>query len=320
VFFGEGRVGKNVLVDAVLYTIFSGRTVSALADFVIGDFNSMLKGKVVCCVNETMVGKHDRSRLYDTLMKERVPINEKQIRHYEIDNTSAYIIGSNDWTGGTQLDRGASDDRLSIMRCEKGKRLRYWVAKHLGINEQEAQQWLFTEGRRIFSDSAECAKWLNYLLENYGGREQPVALHGQDYRKVMDIQQKLDEDIMRAVFTDEAFEYISVLDLHEGYILLCKERGQMRPIGLKLFNLRVEMWLEDNMPNVSKLTKKINYYEGDDDDLPSHMKKHKQKIRKQKEKTVWVNSNISCQIDHNNRDKYIEGIGYQKTWVGPEIM
>jgi hypothetical protein len=103
-------------------------------------------------------------------------VNEKNEKHYEVDNTPLYFIFSNDWNGGTLLDRGESDERLSIMCCEPGKTLRHWLAQHEGINDDEARAWLKTEGRRIFDDETEIAKWLNYLLTNYGGRELPDAL------------------------------------------------------------------------------------------------------------------------------------------------
>jgi Family of unknown function (DUF5906) len=315
VIYGAGRVGKNVLVDAVLHTMFCGRTVSATTKFIIGDFNSMLKGKVAVCINETVVGKHDRGALYDTLAKARVPINEKGIRHYEVDNTPLFFIGSNDWTGGTQLDRGESDERLSLLCCERGKTLRLWVALHEAINEDQAQDWLWTEGKRIFSDPHEVGKWLNYLLETYGGRKQPKALHGADYMKVMDIQQKLDEAIINAVFRDEGFDYISVVELHEGYQFLCKERGSSYPIGLKLFNQRAEMWLQEHMPHIVKRTATITTYKADDD-MPAHMKKK----RVLKRKTVWVNSAAGASIEQNNRDKYLDIVGYKTVWVGPEVI
>jgi hypothetical protein len=104
VIYGAGRVGKNVLVDSVLHTIWCGRTVSATADFLLSDFNSLLKGMVAVCINETVVGKHDRSKLYNTLAKARIEINEKGVPQYEVDNTPLYFIGSNDWNGATMLD------------------------------------------------------------------------------------------------------------------------------------------------------------------------------------------------------------------------
>jgi hypothetical protein len=315
VIYGADRVGKNVMVDAVLHTIFAGRTISATSDFLISDFNSMLKGAVVACINETVVGKHDCAKLYATLAAERLPINEKGVPQYFVDSTALFIIGSNDWTGGTMLDRSEADERLSILCCERGMTLRYWVAKHQGINEDEAQQWLWTEGKRVFCDPYEVGKWLNHLLQTYGGRQQPRALHGADYTEVMDIQQKIDESIIKAVFADEAFEYISVLDLHEGYQFLCKERGCPYPIGLKLFNKRAKMWLNDHMPHIIKHTETITSYK-EDDDIPAHMKKK----RVLTDKTVWENPKAGADVKQNNRSKYLDLVGYKTVWVGPEVI
>jgi Family of unknown function (DUF5906) len=324
VIYGAGRVGKSVLVDAVLITIYCGRTITAIADNLVGVFNSLLKGKIIACINETVVGKQDRARLYNTLAKERAEINEKGVPQYEVDNLPLYLIASNDWNGATQLDRGEADERLSIMCCEATMTLKYWVAQYRKCSEDEAQDWLWTEGKRIFSDPIEVAKWLNYLLENYGGRKQPKALHGKDYEGVMAVQQKYDEKIVEAVFNDETFEYISVKDLHEGYHIICKEHGASYPIGMSLFNRKIEMWLKKNgKAHIEKITKTVfGYPEQSKADQMEAMIRNETPRRKrtQNQKTCWVNVKTNPDVEENNRDRYLSDTGYKTYWRGPEVI
>ncbi len=296
-FFGEGGVGKNLLVDTVLYQMFGRKTVSTTSDNLVSTFNSLLKGCVVALINETVLGKHDNAKLTNTLNKERIEINEKGIPQYTVDNTPLYIIGSNDWNGGALLDRSDADRRLSVMRCEKGKTLKYWLAQHMGVNEQEARSWLVSEGAAIFADRVEIAKWLSHLIEEHGNCELPEALHDSDYEGLMDIQEQTDERIAKAVFTDPEFEYIGVLDLYEGYLDCCKRTGNRFPVKDKTFNRRIELWLEQHMPQIQKQTHKVNYYI-----LGEHPRDPK--IRKQKVKTVWINAKSGGNPSENNRDKY----------------
>jgi hypothetical protein len=296
-FFGEGGVGKNLLVDLVLYTIFNHQTISATSDNLVSTFNSLLKGRVAVLINETVVGKHDNAKLTNLLNKERIEINEKGVPQYGVDNTPLYLIGSNDWNGGALLDRSDADRRLSVMRCEKAKTLKYWLAQHMGVNEQEANEWLKNGGGKIFGDPVEIAKWLHHLIETFGTCDLPDALHGADYEGLMDIQEQTDERIARAVFMADDFDYISAKDLYEGYICCCKETGNRFPVKDKTFNRRIELWLEGNLPTVVKQTHKQNYY------LPGNNLRDP-KTRKQREKTVWINPTKSGNPDENNRDKY----------------
>src|ERR1700722_15207183 len=116
------------------------------------------------------------------------------------------------------------------MRCEKGKPFKYWIGQHLEINQQEAEKWLEDNATSIFTNPDEIAKWLNHLLTTYGGQAQPYALHGKDYAALLDVQEQTDERFAKAVFKANDFDFISVRDLYEGYLICCKETGNRFPM------------------------------------------------------------------------------------------
>ena len=69
VIHGEGGVGKNLLVDKVLHTMFDGQTVSATSDNITGQFNSLAKGRTVVMINESVSDRADTATLKDMLQK-----------------------------------------------------------------------------------------------------------------------------------------------------------------------------------------------------------------------------------------------------------
>lgn len=328
-FYGEGRVGKGVLVGTVWRRIFRNRTVVATQKFLMSDFNAKLKGAMIAAIDESVVGKTDRDNLYSTVGNERILINDKNEKHYEVDNTALYMIFSNNWNGGSLLDRGASDERMSVMCLEAGKTLKYWLAQQMGVNEDEAHEWLVTEGKRIVEDETEIRKWLHHLLTNYGGRKMPKALHGADYRSLMKIQEKIDEKIAHAVFSQDDFDYISVVDLHKGYQTLQSERNSAaKAMGMSIFNRLVQVWCDRHMPHIQKV--EHTFYvdmEVDHAELMQSIRNHQPKPKakqKQKRKTVWLDTR-KHEVSHinfepENTDKYLDTIGYRTIWVGPEVI
>jgi hypothetical protein len=303
VFFGEGGVGKNLLVDTVLYTLFNRQTVSAIADNLVGNFNSLLKGKMIAMINETVVGKHDNSRLTNQLNKKRFEVNEKGVPQYEVENTPLYMIGSQDQNGGALLSRTNADRRLSILRCEAGQTLPYWIARHEGINEAEALEWLLSESNAICSDPDQVAQWIHCLIETYGKQKQPTALHGADFNRIMGVQEGMEDRIARAVFMVEDFKFIRLADLYEGYVACCKAKGTRFTLKDKSFDFKIEMWLKANTPHIIKDTSVVNYY----DIEPGLAEK---RVRKQRQKTVWLNTKSDADVRQDNKSDYFDMIGY----------
>ena len=289
VIHGEGGTGKNLLVDKVLHTLFDGQTVSATSDNITGQFNSLAKGRTVVMINESVSDRADTATLKDMLHKERLVINEKGIPQFEIDNTPLYIIASNEHEGGVFLDRSDADRRYSVLRCERGKTLNHWIAEHKGWTHDQAREWMQSEGHRICGDKAEIGKWLGHLMAKYRDRGQPVALHGADYAALMDVQKKMEERLVEAVFGDPDFTHIERKVLYQGYTILCQS-AHIRPLSDAKFYKRVDDWLTNNTPQIAAYEVWDHKYVIDDDDP-------KKKKRTKKRRYVWqvaTPSNRKC--------------------------
>ncbi len=308
---GEGGVGKNLLVDHVLHTIFAGQTLSAKAEHVVGQFNGLLKGMAVVMLDETENDKVNESALKHTLGREKLTINEKGIPQYEIDNTPLYLISSNKSEGGIWLDRSQADRRYSVFHVKKGQPLQYWIARYQGWISEERQflseddpafvrawQWLLSEGAAILRNPSEVAKWLGYLLIEYGDYPQPLPLHGADFERLMEIQTPMWERITQAVFSDPDFSHIERSVLYRGYRALCSALGQ-RPMSDKKFFEKVREWLERHHAEIT---------EG--------------KVRQgcARNPHLWYSTIRSDTVRRrDNADRYVVKDGYADHWTGPEV-
>ena len=263
VIHGEGGVGKNVLVDTVLYLLFGRQTYSGVADDIIGDFNALVKGMAVVMIDEAEADAISETKLKHMLNRARLTINDKGIPQYEIDNTPLYLIGSNKSEGGVWLDRSQADRRYSVLHVKKGQSLAYWVALHMGlipadqkyISEdepayQQATRWLKSEGSKILSDPTQIACWMGSLFLKHGDKPEPLPLHGDDFKRLMDIQKPMDERVFEAVFNDPDFDHIERRVLHKGYVALCDEDGQKRHLKEMKFYEKLRDWVERNKPHL----------------------------------------------------------------------
>jgi len=311
---GEGGTGKNLLVDKVLYTLFDRQAISANGENVIGQFNSLVRGRTVVMINESVSDRTDTAKLKDMLHKERLVINEKGIAQFEIDNTPLYIIASNEHEGGVFLDRSDADRRYSVMRCERGRTLNYWIAQQTGMSQDEARAWMQTDGHRICGDRAEIAKWLGHLVAKYREQGQPVALHGADYAALMDVQKKMEERVVEAVFTDPDFTHIEKQVLYQGYSALCRA-ANARPLSDSKLYKRVDDWLTNNRPHILSDEVWFDEYVLVDEDTT-------RKKRKKKRRQVWQNGtllDIKSVAKRDNRAEFINSDGYHTVWRGPDI-
>ena len=258
VIHGEGGVGKNLLVDIVLNKLFDGQTISALSRHVVGDFNSLVKGKAVVLINESVAAKTDVSAVKATLGQATVTINEKGIPQYVADNTALYIIAANkNGGGGVYLDRSDADRRYSPIHCPDGKNLPYWVGQHYKIDIPEARQWIRRDGLPIYSNKEQISKWLHYLVQNYSHLPEPSELHGPDFKRMMDRQKPITEQIFESVFFDIHFTHIDRVVALEAYQACARLEQRDVIVGRMTFYQDMDEWVQAHAPWV-KLQKFID--------------------------------------------------------------
>lgn len=295
---GEGGIGKNLLVDRILYLAFDGQTVSLLADNALGAFNGLVKGKAVALIDESAADSTSRSKVKSIVHNQRLTLNEKFIPEMKIDNTPLWIIGTNESEGGIFLDRSEADRRFSVIHAQKGRTLIQNIADANDWTVTEAREWMVTVGNRICGDAHEVAKWLGYLTRRYGNQSLPLALHGDDFRRLLDIQKPMDEGIAEAVFLDSDFRYIERKVLYHGYKQLTLRSGK-KPVGENKFVAMVEGWLKAHHPEVE--AKEVWF----------------EKPKKGRRR-VWFDTskpNIEELAKRDNADIYIN---ISREWVGPE--
>lgn len=307
---GEGGVGKNLLVDSVLNIAFAGQTFSAKADFVVGQFNGLVKGKTVVLIDESENDRTDGSALKHLLHRERLTINDKGVPHYEVQNTPLYMISSNKSDGGIWLDRSEADRRYSVLYVRKGQTLEYWIARHEGwipmdketLTEFEpayvrAKEWMNDEGIGFLTDKSHIANWIGCMFDRHSDKPVPIALHGEDFDRLMNVQKPLYERICEAVFLDESFTHINRKTLYQGFSIACKESGR-KPMGDTKFYEKVREWI---------IQRKLAIAE------------HQSRQGSTGRPRGWCAVSSWNAKNKNNDLDYIEKDGYKDKWVGPEV-
>jgi hypothetical protein len=322
VFWGEGGTGKNLLVQCVLKTVFDGAAEALGSDKVFGQFNSLLKALAVALIDEAVDAKVDGNGAKALFHNPTIKINEKGIIDYVVDNTPLYIIASNkNGGGGVWLDRTDADRRYSVMRCEDGLTLAFFVALQLGINEEEAKDWLFAEGQKIATDPVEVAKWLGNLLAAYEGQKQPRALHGRDFHALAERQKPVIERLCEAVFlakdvdtNADAFTHIELMDLLDCYKTICKEDGVRNVARRNTFYDDVRSWLKTHAPHVKEENTTVARKEYDPD---NHQFGHSggSYVVTRKKIRMWVNTRAETSIDRTETNRYhylkTDGLGFK---------
>jgi hypothetical protein len=187
-----------------------------------------------------------------------ITINEKGVPQYKAANTALFVIAANKkGGGGISLDRSNADRRYSILRCDNGQTLGYWVARATGKSVAEATEWVLTEGDRLLGDRTEIGRWIGSLLRKYDGQPAPKALHTADYSRLMDRQKPLAEQVFEAVFTDPDFTHIERSTLYGFYVGLCRHENIRFSVGRNTFYEDLEEWLAANMPEIK--TSEVHY-------------------------------------------------------------
>jgi hypothetical protein len=320
---GEGSVGKNLLVNVVLKAIFAGQTASTSKGNILEKFNSIIEGMAVVLIDEGADGFSTALKV--TVGNKEITINRKFCPEFQSENLSWYLVSSNRDDGGIWLDRTTADRRFSVVLCNEGETLSYWLARHLGLwtaetadteaNREsilnvEVRQWQLTEGDAIFSDPIEIAKWLGNLIMKHGEQGIPKALHGDDYRALLDIQEPLHSRLITAVFTDPDFDHINRTTLHRAYDGLCRAHRTKHPLSDKKLYAAVEKFIK-KLPIELTQTRQGGPVDNGTKPLPFRSQPEENKPRPR----LWQKS-TGNHSDTNNDLDYINWIG---VWVGPEL-
>ena len=116
---------------------------------------------------------------------------------------------------------------------------------------EQAKEWVETEGQYILADIKELGKWMNTLIKKHGAGVRVVnALHGEDYKSQVAMQEPLHIEVYRKIFEDRDFDHIQI-SLVYMYYLYCAEIEKNRyTLGKQKFNQAMREWLEKNHPEI----------------------------------------------------------------------
>ncbi|MFZ0258170.1 MAG: DUF5906 domain-containing protein, partial [Gammaproteobacteria bacterium] len=260
IIFGEGGVGKNVLIDVVLGNIFGEHQVSVInMEEVTGTFNDLIVGKTAVFIDEAVVDNANMNRLKRVALNPTVNINEKYGPKYVADNTPLYFAGGNDVLGAVRLAGDGSDRRWSIVKVEKT--LLEVISDYFEVGADPdkllAQDSSDEKVKEVFrlrnhgidevlKDKNEVAKWLHHIVEKWKDAGCPLGLHGEDYTGLIRAQKGPFEEVCEAIFFDENFTYISGKTLFAVYRNVYDESVPAGKGGIQRnkFLAQVTAWLK----------------------------------------------------------------------------
>jgi hypothetical protein len=312
VIYGEGGAGKNVLINKVLKRLYAGKTMSSEATHVTGQFNALIAGMVIVMIDESMADKTSGQSAKLIVGNSEFIANPKGLQAFQCENTGWYWIGSNEKeNGGIWLDRSKADRRYSVIHIEDGLTLEYWIAVRHGwlpphdysddqydAATKRAYKWLKNEGLKHLCDPEQIAAWLESLIQKYGEHDAPRALHGEDYKRLLGIQERMYDRIIAAVFADPDFTHICKTALYAGYEACSKKAGEKGKILDRVLFDKVRVYLKKH---------KMDGYIIEDrprQDTGRHI------IWKDNRKPEHI-----FKID-NTKMRYVDDYG---RWIGPEV-
>lgn len=256
---GSGGVLKNDFVEQTLSAIFSRQQVAVLGvDAAFGQHNGQMLGKTVVFIDENVKDIAEASKIKRYAGNKTININEKFGIQDTFDNTAWYWIGANDTNGALFLEGEVTDRRYSVLTVSNSAM--YHVAKHLQLplprkgvvlpGDHACVVW-YRDNQHILSDSKCVSAFLAKLIEKWGDmKNPPSALHGEDYKRMINLQHNSFHKTMEHIFQDPQFTHIERDTLFQVYTLMCAKDGQKQKKTERGVYADTLRWLEVNVDDI----------------------------------------------------------------------
>ncbi len=210
--FDEGGVGKNLFVDGVLGAIFGKEQVCSVGlDNLIGQFNSVIKGKTIVLMNEATSRKVDMEKFKNMVGQPDMMINEKNIPQYRVDNTPMYFIATND-PMSIPVEGKKSDRRWSLIHLKRG--IDSFVAEELNCNELDAKRLWENQFADQLKDPENLCVWLGHLLTKWANIQRPEPLHGEAYKHAISLRNEMNPVRQALSYLESMDTWVPVQDLY----------------------------------------------------------------------------------------------------------
>lgn len=249
--FGEQNVGKGVLSNRILPTIFGKKQVfHAGSEDIIGSFNAhAIFGKSIVCVDESNLSAKSDNRLKQLIGNPTVQAHAKGLTPITVDNCIAYLFTSNDLFGGIKLDSNVKSNRRFSM-IEANKTLQYWIEK-AGLDWDKIMQKDVI--KKHFSDPVEIGKLLWLCIELAKDKGRPEALKNAVLLELIEAQNPLN-GLFEDVFLTEQVKWITSAELHERCL---EEDAAGYDIKKQKLTRELKKWARTNVPNLKSVSKFI---------------------------------------------------------------
>jgi hypothetical protein len=223
-----GRTGKGLLSGCVCMVLFSGNVADNLSmASLVGQFNSLVPGKAIICINEAAIEKTNHEALKQFCGSPYIKVEEKYQSPFQVKNIALLLIFSNDINGPVRLSGTESDKRFCVFSSETTiykTVVRYMKEKEdIDMTEDEARHWVETKGEEILSSPEEVGRWLNHMSKRDIDKSKVKAFRPRAYDKFFEKQQPFWLSTAIALMTDPGFTFITngllnkiLTDTHKG--------------------------------------------------------------------------------------------------------
>ena len=243
--YGDGAVGKGILLEAVFGNIFTDeQCIAVRQNDILGNFNSVIMGKTIVMIDEISANNKDMAAFKAFVGNKTITVNPKGLKQFKADQTALVFTGSNDVLSAVRLAGDNSDRRWSILKITAGKTLRYWMDRH-GYKTATEEDLV-----DVVSDHEELSKWLFHICKQSKGLARPIALHGEDYKQLIQNQKSELEELCERVFNDSEFTGIKEMDLWWLYQLKMGAESKWTGRGKRPTMVQVRNWVEKNAKHV----------------------------------------------------------------------
>lgn len=242
VIFGAGKVGKNALCDIIIPKILgTNLCFSATWDTIDGNFNAFKVGKVFTFIDE-VPAREDWAKLKNYTGSPTSFVKEKYGPEFVIENTIAFMIGSNETVYPLPLEDGKQMTRVSPIEVTNKSLFATNLVELLGLttvatklynagvdinnlDEYELGDTYLKQFTEEWQGEAVLQEFVDYLHTTYGQVAYTLQpLRGEDWRKITSGKRSFVEQTAEYIMEQNP-EFITLPELYEIYKIISGDRS-----------------------------------------------------------------------------------------------
>lgn len=242
VIFGAGKVGKNALCDIIIPKILgTNLCFSATWDTIDGNFNAFKVGKVFTFIDE-VPAREDWAKLKNYTGSPTSFVKEKYGPEFVIENTIAFMIGSNETVYPLPLEDGRQMTRVSPIEVTNKSLFATNLVDLLGLttvatklyesgvditgfDEYELGDTYLKQFTEEWQSPKVLQEFVDYLHTTYGNVAYSLQpLRGADWRKITSGKKGFVEQTAEYIIERNP-EFITLPELYEVYKIISGDKS-----------------------------------------------------------------------------------------------